>query len=87
MGVVPPQRQNTTRWGKNFALTFAALKQSFPEARKNFLASLVAHPELKSRLANEFWFGGEKIYELYEVVQSCPNWLKDESFNRNPLLQ
>ena len=56
--------------GTNFVLTFAASKETFPETRKNFLASLAAHPELKARLANEFWFGGEKIYELYEVVRS-----------------
>ena len=58
--------------GMNFVLTFAASKESFPETRQNFLASLAAHPELKSHLAKEFWFGGEKIYELYEVVRSSP---------------
>jgi len=58
--------------GMNFVLTFAASKETFPETRKNFLASVAAHPELKSRLANEFWFGGEKVYELYEVVRSSP---------------
>jgi len=56
--------------GKNFVLAFAASKETFPETRRNFVASLVSHPELKSRLAKEFWFGGEKIYELYEVVGS-----------------
>jgi hypothetical protein len=55
--------------GTNFVLTFAASKETFPETRQNFLASLAAHPKLKSRLANEFWFGGEKIYELYEVTR------------------
>ena len=50
-------------------LTFAASKESFPEARKNFLASLAGHSELKSRLAKEFWFGGEKIYE-------CMRWFE-----------
>ena len=39
---------------------------------KIFFAPLAAHPELKSRLAKEFWFGGEKIYELCEVVRSFP---------------
>ena len=56
--------------GKSFVVTFAASKETFPETRRNFLASMMAHPELKSRLAKEFWFGGEKIYELYEVVNS-----------------
>jgi hypothetical protein len=55
--------------GKTFVLTFAASKETFPETRRNFLASLIAHPELKSQLVKEFWFGGEKIYELYEVVR------------------
>jgi len=36
------------------------------------VASVASHQELKSRLAKEFWFGGEKIYELYEVVRSSP---------------
>jgi hypothetical protein len=55
--------------GKTFVLTFAASKETFPETRRNFLASLIAHPELKSQLVKEFWFGGEKIYELYAVVR------------------
>jgi hypothetical protein len=55
--------------GKNFVLTFAASKETFPETRRNFLASLTTHLELKARLAKEFWFGGERIYELYEVVR------------------
>jgi len=55
--------------GKTFVLTFAASKETFPEARRNFLASMIAHPELKSQLVKEFWFAGEKIYELYEVVR------------------
>jgi hypothetical protein len=58
--------------GINFVLTFAASKETFPETRQNFLASLAAHPELKSRLAKEFWIGSEKIYELYEVIRSSP---------------
>jgi hypothetical protein len=56
--------------GTNFVLTFAASKETFPEARQNFLASFAAHPELKSRLAKQFWFGGDNIYELYEVIRS-----------------
>ncbi len=55
--------------GRTFVLTFAASKETFPETRRNFLASMIAHPELKSQLVNEFWFGGEKIYELYDVVR------------------
>ena len=55
--------------GKTFVLTFAASKETFPETRRNFLASMMAHPELKSQLVKEFWFAGEKIYELYEVVR------------------
>ena len=55
--------------GKTFVLTFAASKETFPETRRNFLASMIAHPELKSQLVKEFWFAGEKIYELYEVVR------------------
>jgi hypothetical protein len=55
--------------GKTFVLTFAASKETFPETRRNFLASMIAHPELKVQLVKEFWFGGEKIYELYEVVR------------------
>jgi Dolichyl-phosphate-mannose-protein mannosyltransferase len=55
--------------GKSFALSFAESKETFPETRRNFLASVAFHPELKSRLVKEFWFGGEKIYELYEVVR------------------
>src|SRR5213080_917102 len=56
--------------GKTLALAFAPSKETFPETRQNFLASLAARPELKSRLVREFWSGGEKIYELYEVVRS-----------------
>jgi hypothetical protein len=55
--------------GSSFVLTFAASNETFPETRQNFLASLAAHPELQSRLAKEFWFADEKIYELYEVVR------------------
>jgi hypothetical protein len=55
--------------GKSLAVTFAASKETFPETRRNFLTSVTAHPELKSQLVKEFWFGGEKIYELYEVVR------------------
>jgi hypothetical protein len=55
--------------GKTLVLTFAASKETFPETRRNFLASVIAHPQLKSQLVQEFWFGGEKIYEVYEVVR------------------
>lgn len=55
--------------GTSLVLTFAASKEAFPETRQNFLALLAAHPELKSRLVKEFWFGDDKIYELYEVVR------------------
>ena len=56
--------------GKTLVLAFAPSKETFPETRQNFLASLATRPELKSRLVREFWSGGEKIYELYEVVRS-----------------
>jgi hypothetical protein len=55
--------------GKSLVLTFAASKEAFPETRRNFLASVIAHPQLKLQLEKEFWSGGEKIYELYEVVR------------------
>jgi hypothetical protein len=56
--------------GKTFVVTFDASKETFPETRPNFLALLAAHPELSSRLVKEFWYGGERIYELYEVVRA-----------------
>ena len=56
--------------GKTLVLAFAPSKETFPETRQNFLASLATRPELKSRLVREFWSGGEKMYELYEVVRS-----------------
>jgi hypothetical protein len=43
--------------GKTLVLTFAASKETFPETRRNFLASVMAHPELKCQLVKEFWFG------------------------------
>ena len=64
--------------GKTIVLTFAASKESFPETRRNFLGSMIAHPELKSELVKEFWFGGEKIYELYEVVRLPPRSISVE---------
>jgi hypothetical protein len=75
LGKKTEPEQNTTLWsifprGRSFVLTFAASKETFPETRQNLLASLAANPELKSRLVNEFWFGGEKIYELYEVTRA-----------------
>src|SRR5438132_7023414 len=54
--------------GKSLVVTFVST-ETFPETQRNFFASLATHPELASRLAKEFWFGGEKIYELYEVVR------------------
>ena len=54
--------------GESLVVTFVS-QELFPETRRNFFASLATHPELESRLAKEFWFGGEKIYELYEVVR------------------
>jgi 4-amino-4-deoxy-L-arabinose transferase-like glycosyltransferase len=58
--------------GKSLAVTFAPSKEMFPDTRRNFLAALAAQPELKSRLVKEFWFGGEKIYEVYEIVRAPP---------------
>jgi Dolichyl-phosphate-mannose-protein mannosyltransferase len=55
--------------GKTLVLTFAASKEAFLETRRNFLASVIAHPQLKFQLVKEFWSGGEKIYEVYEVVR------------------
>jgi hypothetical protein len=77
LGKKTEPEQSTTLWsifprGRSFVLTFAASKETFPETRQNLLASLAANPELKSRLVNEFWFGGEKIYELYEVTRASP---------------
>jgi hypothetical protein len=43
---------------------------TFPERRQNFLAALASHPELKGRLIKEFWYAGEKIYEVYEIDRS-----------------
>jgi len=28
---------------------------------------LAKHPELKSTLLKEFWYAGDKIYEVYEI--------------------
>ena len=56
--------------GKTLVLTFAASKETFPETRRNFLAALASHPELKGRLLKEFWYAGEKIYEVYEIDRS-----------------
>ena len=56
--------------GKTLAVTFAASKETFPETRQNFLAALASHPELKGRLLKEFWYAGEKIYEVYEIDRS-----------------
>ena len=56
--------------GKSLVLTFAASKETFPETRQNFLDALASHPELRSRLLEEFYFAGEKIYEVYEVSRT-----------------
>jgi hypothetical protein len=58
--------------GKSLAVTFAPSKETLPDTRRNFLAALAARPELKSRLVKEFWFGGEKIYEMYAIVRTPP---------------
>jgi 4-amino-4-deoxy-L-arabinose transferase-like glycosyltransferase len=55
--------------GKSLVLTFAASKETFPETRRNFLASLAAHTELQLRLAKQFRCGNEEIYDVYEVVR------------------
>jgi hypothetical protein len=55
--------------GRTLVVTFDASKEQFPETRKNFFALLSTHPELNYRLVTEFWYGGERIYELYEVVR------------------
>ena len=57
---------------KSLAVTFAPSKESFPDTRRNFLAALATRPEFKSRLVKEFWFGGEKIYEMYEIDRAPP---------------
>src|SRR5256714_140709 len=57
---------------KSLAVTFAPPKESFPDTRRNFLAALSTRPEFKSRLGKEFWFGGEKIYEMYEIDRAPP---------------
>jgi hypothetical protein len=56
--------------GKSLVLTFAASKETFPETRQNFLDALASHPELRPRLLEEFYFAGEKIYEVYEVSRT-----------------
>ncbi|HEY4661264.1 MAG TPA: glycosyltransferase family 39 protein [Terriglobales bacterium] len=53
--------------GKTLVITFGASKETFPETRRNFLAALAKHPELKSTLLKEFWYAGDKIYEVYEI--------------------
>jgi Dolichyl-phosphate-mannose-protein mannosyltransferase len=58
--------------GKSLAVTFAPSKETFPDTRRNFLGVLATRPEFKSRLVKEFWFGGENIYEVYEIVRKPP---------------
>jgi hypothetical protein len=50
--------------GRTFVLTFAASKETFPETRRNFLASVIAHPQLKLQLVKEFW-SGERRFTSY----------------------
>ena len=70
--------------GKSLALTFAATKETFPEARRNFLAALATHPEFKSRLVKDFWSAGERIYEVYEIDRSVTRTAIDHAApNRN----
>jgi len=70
--------------GKTLALTFAASKETFPETRRNFLAALATHPEIKSRLVKDFWYGGERIYEVYEIDRSLtPKAMDHAAPNRN----
>jgi hypothetical protein len=59
--------------GKSLAITFAAGKETFPATRRNFLALLGNHHELTYQLTREFWYGGEKIYEVYEVARPAQN--------------
>jgi hypothetical protein len=59
--------------GKTLVITFDPSKESFPETRRNFLQFVSAHPQLNSRLVKEFWYGGEKIYEVYEIVREPHN--------------
>jgi len=58
--------------GKSLAVTFAPSKETFPDTRRNFLGILATRPEFKSRLVKEFSFGGENIYEVYEIVRTPP---------------
>jgi len=70
--------------GKTLALTFAATKETFPETRRNFLAALATHPELKFRLVKDFWSAGERIYEVYEIDRSLTQTAVDHAApNRN----
>jgi len=70
--------------GKSLALTFAATKETFPETRRNFLAALATHPEIKSRLVKDFWSAGERIYEVYEIDRSPTRTAMDHAApNRN----
>ncbi|HXM28303.1 MAG TPA: hypothetical protein VN957_19930 [Chthoniobacterales bacterium] len=74
LGKKTQQEQSTTLnyvfpEGKSLVLTFAASKETFPETRRNFLASMAAFPKLKSRLLKKFQYGNEEIYEVYEIVR------------------
>ena len=72
--------------GKSLGLTFAASKETFPETRRNFVAVLASHPELKGRLVKEFWYAGEKIYEVYEVDRPQRTGVRHVA-PQNPLAQ
>jgi Dolichyl-phosphate-mannose-protein mannosyltransferase len=67
--------------GKSLVITFAASEERFPETRRNFLASVATHLELKSRLVKEFWSEGVKIYELYEISRPANGPLNRDAAN------
>jgi hypothetical protein len=73
--------------GRSLVLTFAASKETFPETRQNFLAALASHQELKSRLLKEFWYAGEKIYEVYEIDRSSRRVAIRHVTSQNPPIQ
>jgi hypothetical protein len=55
--------------GRSLMITFEASKKLFPQVRKNLLQLLSSDPNLEVRLGKDFSYGGEKIYEVYEVVR------------------
>ena len=71
--------------GKSLGLTFAASKETFPETRRNFVAVLASHPELKGRLVKEFWYAGEKITRSMKlIVRDVGNFIMFVQQNRWP---